>query len=130
VLCVNSTAALRSAFLTDIGIAALQIRAVANAIAVGHMIRVLAAEALPESGIYAVYPSNRLITTKVRRFVDHLVPVLPQRLGDRAQDRSQAAGDRHRGRATGHAAAPSVGHGHRGPRTHRAGAAGPALNHV
>lgn len=81
VLCVNSTAALRSALLADIGIAALPIWAVADEIATGRLIQVLSGEALPDSGIYAVYPSNRLITTKVRRFVDHLAPVLRQRLG-------------------------------------------------
>lgn len=80
VLCVNSTAALRSALLADMGIAALPIWAVADEIANGRLIRVFADEALPESGIYAVYPSNRLITAKVRRFVDHLAPVLRQRL--------------------------------------------------
>lgn len=81
VLRVNSTAALRSALLASIGMAALPIWAVADEIADGRLVRVLAGETLPESGIYAVYPSNRLITTKVRRFVDHLAPVLHQRLG-------------------------------------------------
>jgi LysR family transcriptional regulator, regulator for bpeEF and oprC len=80
VLSVNSTAALRAAVLADIGITALPIWAVADEIASGRLIRVLQNETLPESGIFAVYPSNRLITTKVRRFVDHLAPVLRQRL--------------------------------------------------
>lgn len=66
-LCVNSRAALRSALLTDIGIAALQICAVANEIAGGRLIRVLAAEALPESGIYAVYPSTGPIASSPPR---------------------------------------------------------------
>ena len=29
--------------------------------------------ATPESGIYAAYPTNRLIAPKVRAFVDHVV---------------------------------------------------------
>jgi DNA-binding transcriptional LysR family regulator len=80
VLSVNSTAALRAALLSDIGMTALPIWAVADEIASGRLIRVLGHETLPESGIYAVYPSNRLITAKVRRFVDHLAPVLKRRL--------------------------------------------------
>ncbi len=80
VISVNSTAALRSALLADIGMSALPIWAVAEEIASGRLIRVLPDETLPESGIYAVYPSNRLITTKVRRFVDHLAPILRGRL--------------------------------------------------
>ncbi|MFW5680743.1 MAG: LysR family transcriptional regulator [Pseudomonadota bacterium] len=80
VVSVNSTAALRSAILADIGIGALPIWAVADEIAAGRLVRVLPGEVFPESGIYAVYPSNRLVTTKVRRFVDHLAPVLRKRL--------------------------------------------------
>lgn len=80
VISVNSTAALRSALLADIGMSALPIWAVADEIATGRLVRVLPGETLPESGIYAVYPSNRLITTKVRRFVDHLASVLRERL--------------------------------------------------
>jgi len=76
VLSVNSTATLRAALLAGIGMAALPIWAVAEEIADGRLIRVFPGEMLPESGIYAVYPSNRLITTKVRRFVDHLAPVV------------------------------------------------------
>lgn len=80
VLSVNSTAALRSALLSDIGIAALPIWAVADEIASGRLVRILEDETLSESGIYAVYPSNRLIPAKVRCFVDHLAPVLRRRL--------------------------------------------------
>ncbi len=32
--------------------------------------------------IIAVYPSNRLVTAKVRRFVDHLAPILRKSLSD------------------------------------------------
>ena len=80
VLSVNSTAALRSALLADIGMTALPVWAVAEEIAGGRLLRVLPQETLPESGIYAVYPSNRLVTTKVRRFVDYLARLLRRRL--------------------------------------------------
>ena len=86
VLSVNSTAALRSALLSGIGMTALPIWAVADEIASGRLVRVLENEMLPESGIYAVYPSNRLITAKVRRFVDHLAPILRRRLAGEAED--------------------------------------------
>lgn len=76
---VNSTAAIRSALLANIGMSALPIWAVADELASGRLIQILPNEVWPESGIYAVYPSNRLITTKVRRFVDHLVSVLRER---------------------------------------------------
>lgn len=82
VLSVNSKAALRSALLAEIGMTALPICAVADEIASGRLLRVLPAGTLPESGIYALYPSNRLVTTNVRRFVDHLAPVLRQRLAN------------------------------------------------
>lgn len=75
-LSVNSTAALRSALLSHIGMAALPLWAVSDELASGQLVRILQQETLPESGIYAVYPSNRLVTTKVRRFVDHLAPLL------------------------------------------------------
>ena len=59
---------------------ALPVWAVAEELAGGRLLRVLPQESLPESGIYAVYPSNRLVTTKVRRFVDYLARVLRRRL--------------------------------------------------
>lgn len=80
VVSVNSTAALRSALLADMGMSALPIWAVDEEIASGRLVRLLPEEVLPESAIYAVYPSNRLVTTKVRHFVDHLAPVLRRRL--------------------------------------------------
>ena len=81
VLLCNSTASLRAAALADIGLVALPRWAVARELSEGALRSVLSGWALPESGIYAIYPSNRLVTTKVRRFVDHLVPILRRQLG-------------------------------------------------
>jgi DNA-binding transcriptional LysR family regulator len=52
---------------------------VADALAAGQLTRVLPEYPTPEAGIYAVYPSNRLIASKVRVFVDHLARDLAQR---------------------------------------------------
>jgi DNA-binding transcriptional LysR family regulator len=52
-----------------VGIAALPIWAVAEQLRAGALRRVLEP---PGSTIYAVYPGNRLISMKVRAFVDHL----------------------------------------------------------
>lgn len=38
----------------------------------GKLQRVLTAWEAPVSTIYAVYPGNRLMSVKVRKFVDHL----------------------------------------------------------
>ena len=46
---------------------------VADALVAGHLTRVLEAHEAPPGGIYAVYPSNRLLAPKIRVFVDHLV---------------------------------------------------------
>ncbi|WP_209427958.1 LysR family transcriptional regulator [Pararhodobacter sp. SW119] len=94
VLQVNSTAALRAAVLADIGMCALPVWAVTDELASGRVVRLLSGEVLPESGIYAVYPSNRLVTTKVRRFVDYLAPVLRQRFDGTAQMVDAAEGCR------------------------------------
>lgn len=82
VMICNSTASLRAAVVSGIGLAALPRWAVATELNEGALVRVMRDWTLPESGIYAVYPSNRLVTAKVRRFVDHLAPILRQSLSD------------------------------------------------
>jgi DNA-binding transcriptional LysR family regulator len=72
-LLTNSTESLRAAALAGIGLVALPEWAVADALAAGHLARVLADFPSPSGGIYAVYSSNRLIPPKVRVFVDHLL---------------------------------------------------------
>ncbi len=70
----SSTTTLRSVALAGLGFTVVPDWAVARDLAEGTLIRVLDGWSLPSSDIFAAYPSNRLITPKVRRFVDHLVP--------------------------------------------------------
>jgi|SRR5215470_5111357 len=75
-LCVSPeqrcTGTLRKAALDGIGIALLPTWAVAEPLRKRALRRVLDAWELPTSTIYAVYPGNRLMSMKVRAFVDHL----------------------------------------------------------
>ena len=68
----NSAEMLRAATLDGIGIAVLPTWAVSEPLRKGALRRVLDAWELPVSTIYAVYPGNRLMSMKVRAFVDHL----------------------------------------------------------
>ena len=72
-LLVNSSEALRAAALAGLGLAAVPEWLVADALAAGLLARVLAGHEMPSGGIYAVYPTNRLLTPKIRAFVDHTV---------------------------------------------------------
>jgi len=78
-LLTHSSETLRAAALAGIGLAALPDWMVPDALAAGFLVRVLAEHAAPRAGIYAVYPTNRLITPRVRAFVDHLVADLRAR---------------------------------------------------
>ncbi len=78
-LLVDSSDSLRAAALAGLGLVAVPDWLVSDAIAAGQLTRVLSAFPAPESGIYAVYPGNRLIAPKVRAFVDHLVRELRAR---------------------------------------------------
>jgi DNA-binding transcriptional LysR family regulator len=69
----NSAAMLRVAALDGIGVAVLPTWAVAEPLRTGALQRVLDRWEPPASTIYAVYPGNRLMSMKVRAFVDHLV---------------------------------------------------------
>ena len=51
----------------------------AEALSDGRLTQVLSRHATPLTGIYAVYPTRRLITPKVRVFVDHLARELRAR---------------------------------------------------
>jgi DNA-binding transcriptional LysR family regulator len=68
----NNAETLRTATLDGIGIAVLPTWAVAEPLRTGTLRRVLDAWEPPASTIYAVYPGNRLMSMKVRAFVDHL----------------------------------------------------------
>ncbi len=73
----NSSESLRAMAIAGAGLTALPEWSVAGAIADGRLVRCLADYPMPESGVYAVYPSNRLMTPKVRAFVEHIIPHLP-----------------------------------------------------
>lgn len=68
----NNAEMVRAAALAGIGIAALPTWAVYDELRSGELQRVLTAWEAPVSTIYAVYPGNRLMSVKVRKFVDHL----------------------------------------------------------
>jgi DNA-binding transcriptional LysR family regulator len=68
----NNAEMLRAAALDGIGIALLPTWAVAEQLRTGELRRVLDGWDPPASTIYAVYPGNRLMSMKVRAFVDHL----------------------------------------------------------
>jgi DNA-binding transcriptional LysR family regulator len=44
----------------------------ADALIAGQLMHVLDRQEMPSSGIHAVYPTNRLLASRVRLFVDHL----------------------------------------------------------
>lgn len=69
----NNAEMLRAAALDGLGIAVLPTWAVAEALRAGALRRVFDVWEPPASTIYAVYPGNRLMSIKVRAFVDHLV---------------------------------------------------------
>jgi DNA-binding transcriptional LysR family regulator len=71
-LLTDNGESLRAAALAGIGLVALPDWAVLDALADGRLVQILPEAATPEAGIYAVYPTNRLVTPKVRAFVDHL----------------------------------------------------------
>jgi DNA-binding transcriptional LysR family regulator len=78
-LLTDGSASLRAAALAGIGLVALPDWSVTDALADGRLRQVLAEAPTAPKGIYAVYPTNRLITPKVRAFVDHLARALRAR---------------------------------------------------
>jgi DNA-binding transcriptional LysR family regulator len=68
----NNAEMLRAAAIDGVGIALLPTWAVFEPLRTGALRRVLDAWEPPASTIYAVYPGNRLMSMKVRAFVDHL----------------------------------------------------------
>lgn len=69
-LSTNQVETMRAAALAGIGLAAIPSWMVAEDLAAGALVQVLRAWRTPESGLYAVYPSNRLMAAKVKLFVD------------------------------------------------------------
>lgn len=71
-LLTNASESLRAAALAGLGLAAAPEWLVADAIVAGQLATVLDGHPAPVGGIYAVYPTNRLLTPRIRTFVDHL----------------------------------------------------------
>jgi DNA-binding transcriptional LysR family regulator len=76
---VNSGEGLRAAAIAGLGLAPAPDWLAADAIAAGQLARVLADFETPEAGIYAVHPTNRLLTPVIREFVDYVVAELRAR---------------------------------------------------
>lgn len=72
VLLSNSTDTLVASALAGVGLVALPSWLVADELADGRLVRVMPDWQGEARGIYAVYPSNRLMTAKVKLFVDRL----------------------------------------------------------
>jgi DNA-binding transcriptional LysR family regulator len=68
----NNSESLRAAALAGLGLAPVPEWLVADALVAGQLTRVLTGHEPAAGGIYAVYPSNRLLTPTIRAFVDHL----------------------------------------------------------
>ena len=71
-LLTNSGESLRTAAIAGLGLAPAPEWLVADALVAGRLTRVLADYEPPSGGIYAVYPTNRLLAPRVRVFVDHI----------------------------------------------------------
>lgn len=69
----NNGESLRAAALAGLGLVPAPEWLVADAVVAGQLTRVLEMHEAPPGGIYAVYPSNRMLAPKIRVFVDHLV---------------------------------------------------------
>lgn len=69
----NNGDALRAAALAGVGIVMLPVFLIARELRAGALIPLLPAFELPRLGLYAVYPSSRHLSTKVRQFVNFLV---------------------------------------------------------
>lgn len=72
----NTAESLRAAAVAGLGLAAIPYWGVCDLLKSGELVRVLADFATPQRGLYAVYPSNRLIAPKVRQYAEHVVAAL------------------------------------------------------
>ncbi|CAN5466960.1 LysR family transcriptional regulator [soil metagenome] len=77
ILRANNGDVLSSAALQAAGIVVLPSFIVADDVASGRLVEVLADHRFVPLGVHAVYPHRRLLAPKVRAFVDHLVDVMP-----------------------------------------------------
>ena len=74
---VNAGAGVRSALLAGLGIGQLPQVVAAGPMTDGRLRQVLAPWQPPAVDVYAVYPSNRYLTPKVRAFVDLALELFP-----------------------------------------------------
>jgi DNA-binding transcriptional LysR family regulator len=77
---MNSAAALRAAAISGSGLIRAPFTVVSEAVRTGQLVCVLDRYAKVDLGIYAVYPSGKQASPKVRAFIDYLSKVLPKRL--------------------------------------------------
>src|SRR5262245_25000864 len=77
---MNSVAALRTAAIAGAGLIHAPFASVSEAVRSGALVCVLDRYVSVELGIYAVYPSGKQASPKVRAFVDYLALTLPRRL--------------------------------------------------
>ena len=76
ILLTNAAESVRAGVRAGIGITAIPYWGVCDLLRSGELIRVLEDFATSQSGLYAVYPSNRLIAPKVRHYADHVAAAL------------------------------------------------------
>jgi DNA-binding transcriptional LysR family regulator len=76
-LAVNNMTAVRDAAMAGLGVAIAPWAACREALQGGALVRLLEDWPLDSGGIYAVYPSPRHLTPKVRSFIDFLVAQQP-----------------------------------------------------
>ncbi|MBX9913386.1 MAG: LysR family transcriptional regulator [Pseudomonadaceae bacterium] len=81
VLSCNNITFAREAALAGAGIAGLPLMISREEVASGRLIEVLPAAQLPSAEIFAVYPSRRFQTMKVKAFLDFLLANLSTQLG-------------------------------------------------
>ena len=81
VLSCNNITFAREAALAGAGIAALPLMISREEVASGRLIELLPQAQLPSSELYAVYPSRRFQTMKVKAFLDFLLANLPSAMG-------------------------------------------------
>lgn len=74
----NSPPVIRSMVLQNAGVAALADFLVAEDVRSGRMVRLLADWQIASGGIYALYPTQRHVPAKVRRFIDLFKETFPR----------------------------------------------------
>lgn len=76
VMLANTAESIRAAALAGVGITAIPYWGVCDLLKSGELVRVLDGFITPQTGLYAVYPSNRLIAPKVRHYAEHVAAAL------------------------------------------------------